>query len=187
MPVNADDLELYMLSLINAERSSHGLDPLQLETNLNLSAELHSQWMLETDIFSHTGEGGSSATDRIDAEFDLAGSWRTAENIAIQSIRGEPGLLDDVEDLHIALLNSPGHRANLLNPDLEYIGLGIELGSFDFEGSGTFESLIVTQNFATTAGSVSLDPGVASLPDAAPAAPEATPPPRSPRRNPARA
>jgi len=71
MPVNADPLELHMLSLINDERESRGLNPLALETNLNMSAEEHSQWMLDTNVFSHTGAGGSSATDRIEAELDL--------------------------------------------------------------------------------------------------------------------
>ncbi len=164
MPVNADPLELHMLSLINEERDARGLNPLELETNLNMSAEEHSQWMLDTNVFSHTGAGGSSATDRIEAELDLTGSWRTAENIAIQSIRGEPGLLDDVENLHESLMNSPGHRANILNPDLEYIGLGIELGDFTYSSGGTFQSLIATQNFATTAAEVDVDPGTSSTP-----------------------
>ncbi|WP_338548976.1 CAP domain-containing protein [Roseovarius phycicola] len=164
MPVNADPLELHMLSLINEERESRGLNPLALETNLNMSAEEHSQWMLDTNVFSHTGAGGSSATDRIEAELDLTGSWRTAENIAIQSIRGEPGLLDDVENLHESLMNSPGHRVNILNPDLEYIGLGIELGDFTYSSGGTFQSLIATQNFATTAAEVDVDPGTGASP-----------------------
>ncbi|MEL7256767.1 MAG: CAP domain-containing protein [Pseudomonadota bacterium] len=164
MPVNADPLELHMLSLINDERESRGLNPLALETNLNMSAEEHSQWMLDTNVFSHTGVGGSSATDRIEAELDLSGSWRTAENIAIQSIRGEPGLLDDVENLHDSLMNSPGHRANILDPNLEYIGLGIELGDFTYSGGGTLQSLIATQNFATTTAQVNLDPGTGTTP-----------------------
>lgn len=177
MSVNADPLELHMLSLINAERTARGLNELELETNLNMSAEEHSQWMLQTNTFSHTGEGGSSATDRIRAELDLTGSWRTAENIAIQSIRGEPGLFDDVEDLHLALMNSPGHRANLLNPNLEYIGLGIELDEFTYSGGATLESLVVTQNFATTAAMVDLDPGVNPAPVEPPPAPEPDPVP----------
>ncbi len=57
----ADDLERQMLDLINAERATRGLDPVQLELRLNASAEDHSTWMLAVDIFSHTGSGGSSA------------------------------------------------------------------------------------------------------------------------------
>lgn len=158
MVTNADALELYMLELVNEERTSRGLNALKLETNLNSSAEAHSQWMLQTNVFSHTGIEASTVTQRIDAEFDLSGSWRTAENIAIQSERGDSGLMDDVADLHTALMNSSGHRANILNSDLEYIGIGIEFGDFFYSSVGSLESVVVTQNFATTQGEIILDP-----------------------------
>ena len=51
----ASTFELEMLALINEERTSRGLQPLQLETRLNESSEDHSAWMLDTDVFSHTG------------------------------------------------------------------------------------------------------------------------------------
>ncbi|NOD34890.1 MULTISPECIES: CAP domain-containing protein [unclassified Ruegeria] len=149
----ASQIEQEMLALINAERTSRGLTPLQLETQLNDSSEDHSSWMLDTDTFSHTGQGGSSATQRVqDAGFDLSGSWRTGENIAWQSERGEPGISDDVAQLHENLMNSPGHRANILNPDFEYVGIGIETG--DMQG---FDAVMVTQNFAATDSAVMLD------------------------------
>ena len=162
--VLASDLERYMLQLVNQERTSRGLNALVLEQQLNLSAEEHSKWMLVTSIFSHTGINGSSATDRIQAaDFNLQGSWRTAENLAVQSERGEVGYFDDVEDLHIALMNSPGHRANILNGDLVYVGIGIETGNFTYDNSqGTFFSVMATQNFGTTEASVILDTGDAS-------------------------
>ena len=154
----ADQYERQMLALINEERTLRGLDPVQLEQNLNESAEVHSLWMLRTDDFSHTGAGGSTATQRMrDAGFDLSGSWGTAENLAVQTLRGAPGIADDVEDLHESLMNSPGHRANILNPDLEYVGIGIEVGNYDY-GNGERQSVIVTQNFAYTGGMVDLDP-----------------------------
>ncbi|KIC40113.1 allergen V5/Tpx-1 family protein [Ruegeria sp. ANG-R] len=151
----ASTVEREMLALINQERTSRGLNPLQLETNLNESSEDHSTWMLDTDRFSHTGAGGSSATQRMQAAgFDLSGSWRTGENIAWQSERGAPGISDDVAQLHQNLMNSPGHRANILNPDFKYIGIGVEEG--DMRG---FDAVMVTQNFAATQGEVDLDNG----------------------------
>lgn len=160
----ADEYERYMLSLINAERAAVGAGALQLELNLNASAEAHSLWMLDTGTFSHTGVDGSSATQRMDdAGFDFVPSWASAENIAVQSERGAAGIMDDVYDLHVSLMNSSGHRANILNPNLDYIGIGIEFGGFDFK-SGTYDSVIVTQNFASTAGTVDLDTGPAPEP-----------------------
>jgi uncharacterized protein YkwD len=44
-------------------------------------------------------------------------------------------LFDDVYDLHLALMNSPGHRENILMPDLEVVGIGIQTGTYDY-GSG---------------------------------------------------
>ncbi len=161
----ASTVEREMLALINQERTSRGLDPLELERNLNESSEDHSTWMLDTDRFSHTGQGGSSATQRMQAAgFDLSGSWRTGENIAWQSERGAPGISDDVAQLHQNLMNSPGHRANILNPDFKYIGIGIEEG--DMQG---FDAVMVTQNFAATQGEVDLDNGGTTPPVAPPA------------------
>ena len=151
----ASELERQMLALINAERAQAGLPPVRLELNLNEAAEDHSQWMLNTDTFSHTGQGGSSASQRMDAAgFDFSGSWRATENIAWQSIRGAPGLSDDVENLHNSLMNSPGHRANILDPNVTVVGIGIEVGKF--EG---WDAIIVTQNFARTSGQLDLDNG----------------------------
>ena len=50
-----------------------------------------------------------------------------------------------MDDVHESLMNSPGHRANILNPAFDEIGIGIENG--DFEG---FDSVMVTQNFGAT-------------------------------------
>lgn len=156
----ANDLERQMLELINTERANAGLAPVQLELRLNDSAEDHSQWMLDTDIFSHTGQGGSSAGDRMrDAGFEFSGSWTWAENIAWQSVRGAPGYEDDVIDLHTSLMNSPGHRANILNPTVTVIGIGIELG--DMNG---WDAIIVTQNFARTSAPLQLDTGTPTPP-----------------------
>ncbi|MEM9128145.1 MAG: CAP domain-containing protein [Pseudomonadota bacterium] len=150
---SANTFEQQMLALINQERTSRGYDPLQLELNLNESSEDHSSWMLQTDTFSHTGAGGSSAGQRMDAAgFDFAGGYGWGENIALQSERGASGYADDVVDLHNSLMNSSGHRANILNPNYEVIGIGIEIGNYN-----GFEAVIVTQNFAYTSGALDLD------------------------------
>lgn len=160
----ASDLERHMLELINAERAAFGLDLLQLELNLNQSAEGHSQWVLETNTFTHEGAGGSTATQRIvDAGFDLTGNSGTAENLGIQTIASGSDLFAPVELIHASLMTSSSHRANILDPDLEYIGIGIEAGDFTFPPSTTFPSgvtlfsVVVTQNFGRTEGTVDLD------------------------------
>lgn len=150
----ASSLELQMLGLINQERSALGLDPLQLEQRLNDSAEDYSAEMLDHDFFSHTGLDGSDPGERMErAGFIFSGSWTWGENLAWQSIRGAAGYSDDVIDLHNALMNSPGHRANILRDSFELVGIGIEIGEYN-----GWTAVMITQNFATTSASVLLDP-----------------------------
>lgn len=171
----ANSFEWQMLALINQERSEAGVAPLRLNTLLNESSEDHSQWIIDTDRFSHTGQGNSSPTERmLEAEYPLEGSWRTGENIAWQSERGAPGIADDVQQLHQSLMNSPGHRANILDRNFDEIGIGIERG--DMRG---FDGVVVTQNFATTGGDTArfLESGPSTSPAPSPGAPQPVPDP----------
>lgn len=150
--------ERYFASLINQSRKAEGLAPLVLEKNLNDSADAHSRWMLDTDVFSHTGQGGSSSRQRMEAAgFDLAGSWRTAENIAYVSIQGESDLRDEIRQLHQNLLDSPGHYANIMG-SVSWLGIGLQVGTMTV-GGRDYRVLMATQNFADTDGQVRVDAG----------------------------
>jgi hypothetical protein len=147
----ASNAERYMLRLINHERAQAGLDPLRFNGDLNGAAERHSEWMIKKDVFSHSGGGGTSPGERMqDAGYRLQGNWRTGENIALQSERGNSGIMDDVRDLHRLLMQSPEHRANILNPKFDEIGIGIERGMFRLNGNN-FDAAVVTQDFGRTA------------------------------------
>jgi len=138
--------EQYLLELINAERTKAGVQPLAFDNDLSESAEGHSKWMLAADVFSHTGSGGSSPTARMKAAgYTLQGSWATGENIAWATTRAPTGYADEVQLLHTNLMNSSGHRANLLNGNFREVGLGFEVG--DYRGRS---SAFVTENFAKT-------------------------------------
>ena len=169
----ASPLERLMLDLVNEERREAGLDPLLLEHRLNASSETHTDWMLRTDRFTHEGMDGSLAVDRIrDAGFEFEGRWKWGENIALQSERGAPGLTDDVRDLHEGLMDSPGHRKNILDPNFEVMGVGIETG--DYKG---YNAVAITQNFARTAAPLRVDGGDGPSSEPAPK-PEVEPAPR---------
>jgi serralysin len=145
----ANQYEVQMLALINIERAAHGLAALKLNAKLNDSAETHSRWMLQADVFSHTGSGGSSAGARMgDAGYVFSGNWTWGENIAWQSQGGAAGISDEVINLHNSLMDSPGHRANILNPNYVEIGIGIEVGEFTTSNGVNWPAVIVTQNFA---------------------------------------
>jgi hypothetical protein len=163
----ANTLELAMLALINDERAEAGLSPLRMITLLNQAAEDHSSWMLENDSFSHEGADDTSPSDRMaGAGYGFDGRTMALENIGWQSARGLEGHGDDVAQIHESLMASPGHRANILNPDVQDIGIGIEIGTFAGD-AGMFEAVMVTQVFASTEADLSawVDPG--TIPDEA--------------------
>lgn len=173
---NATPNERYFAKLVNDARAEEGLSALKLERSLNTAAEKHSQWMLDADVFSHTGENGSSPTDRIKASgFDLSGSWSTAENIAYVGADTSDGLQDEINQLHSNLMNSPGHYANIMSDKSSVLGIGLELGTFESNGR-EFQVLMATQNYADTDGKVDLDTGGTS-PEPEPGTP--TPDPES--------
>jgi serralysin len=140
---NSTELESYFLQLVNADRAKAGAAALVFDAELIDSARGHSQWMDATNTFSHTGAGGSSAGNRMAAAGYDARGW--GENIAYVSDRGAAGIdKADVEQLHTNLMNSPGHRANLLKAAYKEIGIGLDLG--DINGN---KAVFVTQNFGT--------------------------------------
>jgi len=144
--------EQYLLELINAERAKVGAQPLAFDPDLNEAAELHSQWMIAKDVFSHTGVNGTSSNQRMrDAGYKLSGSWSTGENIAYASTRAPAGTADEVKLLHTNLMNSSGHRANILNSGFREIGLGFEVG--DYKGR---EAAFVTEDFGKTGSEIFL-------------------------------
>jgi len=149
-------LEQYWLELINSERTSRGEQPLAWNGALSQAAEDHSEWMIATDTFSHTGANGSDPIARMTAAgYALNGSWTAGENIAWASTRGPEGYQDEINLLHSNLMNSPGHQANILNADFKEVGLGFEVG--EYQG---WEGAFGTEDFARS-GSGSFLTGVA--------------------------
>ncbi|MBU2582377.1 MAG: hypothetical protein KJ622_11730 [Alphaproteobacteria bacterium] len=116
----------------------------------------HSQWMLATDTFSHSGSGGSSPTQRMSAAgYTLSGSWSTGENIAWAGTTGSVNLAAYTQRLHDNLFKSAGHRLNILNEGFREIGVGELTGNFN-----GYNAAIVTENFARS-GSAYFITGVA--------------------------
>lgn len=121
--------------------------PLAMHPDLIGAARFHSDWMLAADVFDHTGSGGSSAGDRMEAAgYVFSGSWTWGENIAWQ---GTQWLVDSVKETleaHDGLFISPGHRENLMYAGFDEIGIGIREGVFT--DGDDWNALMATQNFA---------------------------------------
>ena len=103
-----------VVELTNKERAKYGLQPVKLNLVLNEVALRHSEDMAMQDYFDHIGLDGSEPWDRMTRggyQYSVA-----AENIAA-------GFLTP-ETVVAAWMQSPGHRANILAPDVEEIGVG---------------------------------------------------------------
>ena len=119
---------------------------------LNAAATGHAQWMLNTDTFSHTGQGGSSAGDRMaDEGYAFTGSWTWGENISWRGTTGTPDLEGWIYTQHQGLFESAGHRENILNGAFRETGLSQEQGVFTTNRS--YNASMVVEKFAKSGSS----------------------------------
>lgn len=106
--------EAEVVRLVNVERAKQGLAPLKQDWQLSRVARYKSQDMRDLGYFSHTSPTYGSPFDMM-RSFDI--SYRTAgENIA----KG----YSSPEAVVKGWMNSPGHRANILNSSYTHIGVG---------------------------------------------------------------
>ncbi|MFJ7327769.1 sigma-70 family RNA polymerase sigma factor [Streptomyces cyaneofuscatus] len=103
-----------VLQIVNTERAKEGCGPVTSNDLLATAAQRHSADMASKDYFSHTSPDGTDPGDRITA----AGyRWSTyGENIA----KGQRTPADVMQ----AWMDSPGHRANILNCSFKEMGIG---------------------------------------------------------------
>ncbi|MEG8277801.1 CAP domain-containing protein [Streptomyces sp. AHA2] len=107
-----------VLALVNEERAKVGCTPVAASSALKDLAQTYSEDMAARGFFDHTDPDGRTPWDRA----EKAGiSNLGGENIA----RGQA----DAAAVMDAWMNSPGHRANILNCDFKTLGVGVEFGS----------------------------------------------------------
>lgn len=126
-----------VVNLTNSFRAQNNLPPLIMNAQLNASAQGHTTDMALNDYFDHTGLNGSDIGDRIGAtgyRYSYIG-----ENIAAG--------YSTPEAVVNGWINSPGHRANMLNPNYKDIGVGYYFLAND---TGNFNyNYYWTQNFGS--------------------------------------
>ena len=107
-----------ILSLVNTQRATAGCSALTADPSLDRLAQAFSDDMAARGFFDHTDPDGHTPWDRAKAVgiTNLGG-----ENIA----RGQA----DAQAVMDAWMNSPGHRANILNCDYKTLGVGIHFGT----------------------------------------------------------
>jgi uncharacterized protein YkwD len=123
---NATKIRNATLCLLNAQRRAHGLQKLRANGRLRHAAAPYARLMVSRGFFSHDGPDGSTPQSRIQSTHYLDGArvWSIGENIAWGT-----GSLATPRSIVRSWMNSPGHRANILNPGFRDIGIGIANGA----------------------------------------------------------
>ena len=115
------DAVAQLIDQVNRTRIAHGLKPLTPEARLTAAAKAHADAMASGDCFAHVCDGGPTLVERI---VRVGYPYRTvAENLAAGMARAEAVVK--------AWMASPGHRRNLLLPDIEEAGVGYVLREND--------------------------------------------------------
>jgi uncharacterized protein YkwD len=127
---HAEDL---MFRLLNQDRQRHGFPVLERDSALDQIARGHSEDMKENGFFAHVSPGKGTLDDRFAAQ--KYASQSSGENIARNR---------SVHDAEMGLLQSLGHRENILNAEFTNVGIGAAF-STDQYGRRT---MYLTQNFA---------------------------------------
>ena len=111
---SVSQFEQQVVTLTNAERAKEGLPALQIDTKLMSSARAKSDDMAKNHYFDHTSPTYGSPFDQMKS---LGISYKSAgENIA----QGQKTPQEVVQ----AWMQSPGHRANIMNASYTHIGVG---------------------------------------------------------------
>ena len=113
-------METTMLAFLNQSRQGAGLGPLRANLTLRRVARTHGAEMFAYGYLSHQSRDGRLPLDRVEG----AGlwPWHVGENLAYAR---------SVDQAHRLLMNSPGHRANILSPMYRWIGIGVMNGGRD--------------------------------------------------------
>src|SRR3954453_2918317 len=126
------------LCLVNQERTSRGLKPLRANRRLAKAARSHAADMNSRGYFSHDSTNGGTFVDRIrKAGYVPARVFPSlGEDLAWGS-----GTLGTPREIVAGWMNSPGHRANILDPTFREGGMGVAFGDPGAGADGTTYAL----------------------------------------------
>ncbi|OGG14523.1 hypothetical protein A2773_05600 [Candidatus Gottesmanbacteria bacterium RIFCSPHIGHO2_01_FULL_39_10] len=108
------DAERRMFEMVNNEREKRGLKRLVMSTQLRELSRDYARDMFARGYFSHYNPEGESPFDRM-KKYNIS-FFAAGENLA---------LAPNVTLAHQGLMNSPGHRANILSSDFGTVGIGV--------------------------------------------------------------
>ncbi|MEZ4360199.1 MAG: CAP domain-containing protein [Kofleriaceae bacterium] len=116
-PANAQEAEQRLLALANAARRAAGLPELQWSEPVAEVARRYSEEMRRTQVVAHLSPTTGSAADRLRAA-------KIKSSLVLENVARAYG----VAETHAGLMDSPGHRQNLMSPLATHVGIGVVLG-----------------------------------------------------------
>lgn len=114
--MTADEKEVF--NLINKERQNNGLSALKVDSEVQRVARIKAEDLVNNNYFSHQSPTYGSP-------FDMLKSFKISYKTAGENIAGNSSNSSAVS----AWMNSSGHRANILNGNFNYTGIGVANGS----------------------------------------------------------
>lgn len=124
------DAENKILELMNEKRIEAGLQPFTMDTTLLQVARYKSNHMIQYNYFDHTTPEGTKWIDWLETigyRYSAIG-----ENIAYNTY--------DPNELFNQWWNSPGHKANMMNPSYNKVGIGVTYGNGKYMGTQEFSN-----------------------------------------------
>lgn len=144
-----------IVQMANQARAEAGAGPLKWDPALALAARQHCLLMAADGSISHQYPGEPDVSMRAaqaGAHFSMI-----EENVALASTPAE---------IHDAWMNSPGHRANLLNPKVDHVGVALVAGRHGLYAVADYERAVIVLTQAQIESQIAgLLHGVAILPD----------------------
>lgn len=137
-PNSTRTMEWHMLRLLNRDRKKEGLQALVMQHDLRNVARNHSRDMAQKDYFAHENLEGKSPSDRLKHA-------RVTEAVSGENLAKIGGFTFPTVRAETGLMNSPGHRANILNAHYNCVGIGViksERGVYYFTQNFAFRSLL---------------------------------------------
>ncbi len=136
-----------LFDLLNQARKTAGIAPLAAHPGLVEVAEAHSRDMVDSGFFGHVSPVYGDPSARVRRKG--LGFVLIAENVG----RGSTA-----EEVNTMLLDSPGHRANALDPNLTHVGIGVVLDT-----RGGHANILATEEFGGVPKTIDLRPAPAEV------------------------
>jgi uncharacterized protein YkwD len=144
---DAHVVEVTLLALLNQARKEAGVPPLASHAGLAEVATLHSRDMVESGFFGHDSPVNGDPATRVHRK-----GW------AFALIAENVGRGSTAQEVNAMLLDSPGHRANALDPTLTHVGIGVVVDT----RQGRSE-IVATEDFGGVARAIDVNTAPAEV------------------------